>query len=276
MKRWWTLPLVALAVACSDNDNGLSSEDRTQLSEQNEEAAAVVGESIALDSGGVLEAIEATILDEIDAGGLHEAGSGKSRLTDEASFDSTTCFWTLTWARSGEGPYSGFNWSQTKTEHFMDADGDCIVRPGGDGEVAGIDCSRIFAGESWNRRSSGERSGSGEWTLRGLHDDVPGTIVNGVHHREGAGEVTRRGQDGEPVTIEHAFTLDIDAHDLVVLQRRGRRLPVDGWMHIVYHAERGDRIVDREITLVFGEEGGRIAFPNGESYDVDLISGDID
>lgn len=273
MKRWWMLPLVALAVGCSD-DTALNTTDTTTLSEQNEEAAIVVGESIALESGGMLEAIEVSLVELDLPGGFEAVELDKDRLVDEAVFDSTTCTWTMTRTRSREGDNAGFNWTQTTTRHFMDGDGGCLARPDGDLLVQGLDFTRDYAGESWNPRSSGTRSGSGDWALRSLHDDEPGVRADGVHHREGAGETIRR-HDGEPVVVEHAFTLDVDAHDLVIVQRRGRRVPVEGWMHVVYHAERGDHVVDRELTVTFGEDGGRIVFPGGETWTVDVVSGEI-
>jgi hypothetical protein len=274
MKRFWILPLAALVIGCNNDDSGTLAP--ISPSEQTEEAALLVAEAVALESGGVLEEIEATLLEELGDGGLRTLVSAKDRETDEALFDSSSCTWTLNWVRSHEGPWSGFRWEQTRTLHYMDEEGGCIVRPEGDGAVRGIDSGRQFAGESWNRRSSGTRSGHGAWELRGLHDDEPGVQVNGVHHREGAGEVLLRRENGDTVRVEHSFTLDIEAHELVVIQRDGRRIPIAGWMHIVYHAERGDRVIDREVTLTFGEGGGRMAFDGGDEYGVNLVSGELE
>jgi hypothetical protein len=266
--------VVAIFSGCSESDD---LNTRLSESQQNEESAAVIGEALALESGGALEAIEFSIDHDVDDGsyeGAPLADYSKALETDDALFDSSSCVWTLTWHREFEGPFAGFEWDVERTVHLMDFNGDCIVRPQGDGSLNAIDLTRQFNGSSYNRRHSGGKSGQGDWAIRELNDDIMGALVNGSHHREGAGEVYRWTEDGQ-VTVEHEFTLDLEGVDLRIIRHMGRRIPIDGSIHVVYHAVRGDVVIDRDVWIYFGDDGGRMEFENGESYEFDPVSGEI-
>ena len=264
---------VGLMIGCSQESNSLGDQDTVTRAEQNEEAASIIGESIALESGGALEAIEYTIDTHVDGGGFDSYtpdGLDKSDRTDDAVFDSTTCTWTLNWYHAFEGPWSGFEWEETRTVHFMDEEGGCIVVPPGDGSVKAVDFTREFSGSSWNRRHRGEKAGTGDWESRELHDEVPGAMVNGEHHRAGEGEVYRNQR-----TIPYDFSLDLTGTDLRVIRRDGRRIPIEGTIHIYYLAHRGNITIEREVTITFGDGGGVMVFDDGDTWNVDPLTGEI-
>lgn len=266
---------ISLLIGCSEETTGVGS-DSDLLLESSEESAVVVAESVGLDSGGLLEAIEATLLDVEDPAPPLFEGNPKAGLTDEAVFDSASCTWTLDWFRQREGIHAGFSWSQTRTLHFMDAEGGCIVEPDGEGNVKAIDFTREYSGESWNPRKEGSRTGWGDWEIRELHDDAPGARVNGQHFAEGLATINRRGEDGQIFQVEHSYTLEVEGTDLLVLARpNGRRIPVEGTLHIVYDAIRGDRVIHREVTITFGEGEGVIDFGQELRYRMNTISGEL-
>jgi hypothetical protein len=272
MKRlWFPLTLLALTLGCGD-DTPLNSSDDVTLQEQ-QDAAVIASEAVALDSGGALEAIEAALLDDVEGSGGESPLVLKDRLDDEAVFDSSTCLWTITNTRGADHDSVGFNWSQTRTLHFMDAAGNCVVQRG-DSTIRGLDFTRQFAGESWNPHREGQKSGAAAWALRSLHDDTRGAEVNGTHDEQGEGVVHRVRPNGEQVDVHYNYTLAVEGTDLLVVQHRGRRIPVAGTLHVVYDAVRGDRVIHREFTITFGEGGGRIHL--GErTYDMDPVTGEV-
>jgi hypothetical protein len=269
-----TLACAALIMGCSD-DAGLNS--TVTQSEQNEESAVVIGQALSLDSGGSFEAIELALNSDVGGGsfeGVPEGEISKAYESDDALFDSSSCTWAFTWHREFEGPYAGFTWDVQRTVHLMDEMGDCIVRPPGDGSVKAVDFTRIFEGSSYSPRHEGARAGHGDWAIRELHDDILGALVNGEHHSEGAAEVQRRTPDGF-VTVNHEYTLDLEGFDLRVVRLHNRRIPIDGSIHVVYHAVRGNVVIDRDVWIYFGENGGRMEFENGDTYDFDPLSGEV-
>ncbi len=252
-----------------DSDNSLGT--RSQSTES-DDAVEIIIENVALETGGVLESVEYTLVEEsssLDAP-YDPMESGKGFLSDEAVFDSSTCTWTFTMTRSVEGPFAGHEWNGVRTIHLMDEDGGCIVERDGEGNVKGLDATFDFEGNSWNRRGEWEKNGSDNWQLREMHDDVPGVLVNGSHTRSGSG--TRQVSEEEQRSYE--FTLTMTATDLRVIGLRGRRIPVEGTIHIVFDAIRNGQEIHREATITFGDEGdGRLALQDRE-VSFDLVSGD--
>ena len=271
--RWIPLALLALLVGCGE-DNSLNTTDDLTQTEQGQDAAVIASEAVALNSGGALEAIEATLNGDVEGPGDWTPEVDKARLSDEAVFDSSTCTWTITNARSADHGESGFTWTQTRTLHFMDAEGNCVVTRG-DSLIRALDFTRQFAGESWNPRREGQKSGSGAWALRSLHDDVPGAEVNGTHQEEGQGVVHRVRHNGEVVDVNYLYTLSLEGTDLVIVRRHERRVPIAGTLHVVYDAVKGDRHIHREFTITFGTGGGRVDLGDGQVYDMDPVTGEV-
>ena len=263
MKRAWIpIALLGLALGCSDDDNTLNPNEDLSLVDQTEDAAVIVGGAVALQSGGLLEALEATLDNDVEGVGdaVGEAGplAGKERLVDEAVFDSSACLWTITRARAGESETGGFNWNQTRTLHFMDADGGCVAQRG-DSTIRSLDFTRAFSGTSWNARRESQKSGVGSWALRGLHDDEPGAWVNGTHNEEGESLIHRVRPNGEAFDVTYEYTLQAVGSDLLVVHRDGRRVPVAGSVSVIYDAVRNGRPIHREFTITFGDDGGTLA-----------------
>ncbi|MFA7332248.1 MAG: hypothetical protein WC326_14355 [Candidatus Delongbacteria bacterium] len=262
-QAWIPLALLTLALGCGDDDNNVNSTEDLTLSEQTEDAAVIVGESVALQSGGLLESLESTLDSDVE-GSADAAGSllgGKDRDLDEAVFDSSACLWTISRARAGESEHAGFSWSQTRTLHFMDELGECVVQRG-DSTIRSLDFTRTFAGSSWNQRREGAKSGSGVWALSSLHDAEPGSLVNGTHAEEGESVIHRVRPNGEVVDVSYEYTLQVEGTDLLILRRAERRVPVAGTLHVVYDAVRNGRAIHRDFTVVFGEDGGNLSYGN--------------
>lgn len=262
---------VSLFWGCSEDSNSLSSNTGQQL-ELAEESAVVVAASVGLDSGGLLVSIESVLEDGVQEAQLN---IGKSAESDDAVFDPESCTWTIHRSHSREGLFAGFERMETRTLHFMDEAGDCIEQPDGSGNLRALDFTREFSGSSWNRRHEGQKSGVGSWEIRELNDDDPGARVNGNHQASGEGLVRRFDEEGQPVEIEHSFVLSVEGSDLLVLQRDGRRIPVEGTLHIVYDAVRGDHVIHREITLTFGDGDARMDFGQELSFLMDTLSGEL-
>jgi hypothetical protein len=272
-----TLISSILIFGCSTDDSSNENQDSLSQSEQNEEAVVVVAENIALESGGMLEGLDYTLENYLSDPGLNVNADNlkdESRI-DEPVFDPETCTWTNSWERSGGSEIRGFTWAEVRSKHFMDIDGACIETPPGDGSVKGIDFDRSFDGETWSLRHNGQKSGSGDWAIRELNDEITGARINGTHSREGNGEVLRL-RDGTPTWINHEFTFDLTATDLLIVRNERRHVPIEGTIHIVYHAVHGDNTIDREVTLVFGDDGGRVDFANGDSFKIDPETGTVD
>jgi hypothetical protein len=264
---------LTLALGCAEDDDP-GAELNLSQAELTEDAAVTVGESVALESGGLLEALEATLDNDVDSQGdaLPVANPKDARL-DEAVFDSTTCRWTITRARSHESEHGGFTWLQTRTLHFMDEAGACVVQRG-DSSIRALDFTREYSGSSWNPRREGEKNGGGAWELRGLHDAEPGTWVNGGHHEQGESVIHRVRPNGEAVDVTYEYTLSAEGTDLLILHRNGRRVPVAGTLHVVYDALRNGHAIHREFTITFGEGGGSLT--DGETaWNVDPVTGSL-
>lgn len=264
------ISLPFLWIACSEDSD--SSLGETALSTESEDAVEIMIENVALETGGVLETVEYTILEEnssFDAP-YDPLDASKGFRTDDAVFDSSTCTWTFTMTRSAERPFAGHEWNGVRTIHLMDEVGGCIEERDGEGSVKGLDATFDFEGNSWNRRGEWEKTGSDNWQLREMNDDVPGVIVNGSHQRSGSG--TR--QVSEDRERSYEYTLTMTATDLRVLSLRGRRMPVEGTIHIVFDAVRNGREIHREATITFGDEGdGRLSLEERDVH-FDLVSGD--
>jgi hypothetical protein len=154
------LLLALLLVGCSDDNPTRTGTDAT---ETQADAVAIIVDNVAVETGGILDEVEAVLLGE-DTGTLLDRPDmtvGKDALTDEAVFDSTTCTWTRTRERNREGEFHGHTMLGIRTIHLMDADGGCIVYRDTLGSVKGMDTGNTFEGTSWNRRGSWEKSGNG-------------------------------------------------------------------------------------------------------------------
>lgn len=274
-QAWIPLALLTLALGCADDENNVNSTEDLTLSEQTEDAAVIVGESVALQSGGLLESLESTLDGDVEGGA--EASFAvmdeKSRQLDEAVFDSSACLWTITHVRAGESEHAGFNWTQTRTLHFLDGLGECVVQRG-DSTIRSLDFTRSFAGNSWNPRREGAKSGSGVWALTSLHDDEPGSLVNGTHAEEGESVVHRVRPNGQIVDVNYEYTLQVEGTDLLILRRAQRRIPVSGTLHVVYDALRNGRAIHRDFTIVFGEDGGNLSY-GGEAWLLNPVTGEL-
>jgi hypothetical protein len=274
MKRLWIpLALLALAFSCGD-DNSLNSSDELTLQEQGEDAAVIAAESVALDSGGLLESLEATLVGDVESAGDGAPMAGKDRVLDEAVFDSSTCVWTITRARSADHGDAGFTWNATRTLHFMDAAGGCVAQRG-DSLIRALDFTRQFAGESWNPRREGQKAGGGAWALTSLHDEASGALANGTHQEDGEGVVHRVRPNGEIRDVAYAYHLAIEGTDLLLIHRDGRRVPVAGTLHVVYDAVRNGHEIHRDLTITFGEGGGSIDLGDGQVYPMNPVTGEV-
>ena len=264
---------LTLTLGCAGDDDPGAELDLSQA-DLSEDAAVTVGEAVALESGGLLEGLESTLaLDVESLGDAMPPAADKDAQVDEAVFDSTTCVWTISRARSHESEHGGFTWNQTRTLHFMDEAGACVVQRG-DSAIRALDFTRAFSGSSWNRRREGAKSGGGSWELRGLHDGEPGSWVNGEHHEQGEGVIHRVRPNGEAVDVTYEYTLTAAGTDLLILHRDGRRVPVAGTLHVVYDALRNGRAIHREFTITFGEGGGSLT--DGEMvWNVDPVTGSL-
>ena len=265
----WLLSALVMG-ACSDSDNSLSTTETTTA--VNDEAAVIIVDNVALETGGVLDAVERT-LNEADLGTLLDRADqpvSKDFATAEMVFDSTTCTWTQSRERSREGEFAGHSWQGVRTIHLMDENGDCVERRDSLGTVKGMDTTFDFEGSSWNRRGSWENSGMDQWQIRELNDEIAGALVNGGHSRAGSGEMVI----GD-ATRTYEFTMTLAATDLRIVIVDGRRVPVEGTIVIIYDAVRNGEVIHREATITFGSNGGEVVIGNG-SYGFDPVSGTLD
>jgi hypothetical protein len=268
----FSLTALALLLGCGTGQGPLGATDDGAHLEQSEDAARITAEAVALDSGGLLESLEQVLGVEDGAAGAQPAG--KDRESDEAQFDSTTCTWTITHSREADHGEAGFSRSQTRTLHFMDEEGGCLVQRD-DPNLRGLDFTRDYTGESWSPRHESSQAGQGAWTLRGIHDETPGTLVNGSHQEEGESLRHRRRPNGEIVDLSYSYSLSLTGSDLVIILRNGRRVPVAGTLHGVFDAVRNGEEIHREFTIVFGPRGASLDLGEGEAYGLDPVSGEL-
>lgn len=254
---------------CSKDES--SSLGSLSQEEQEQETVAVAANAVALQSGGFLEGLEAVLVNDAEGGPLAQL-AGKDRPSDEAVFDSSSCVWTIAVERAEDNGEAGFTFSQTRTLHFMDVDGGCVVQRG-DSLIRSLDLTRSFAGTHWNPRRDGSKSGSGTWSLTGIHDGVLGSIANGTHAEEGEGLIHRVEDDGTVRDITYTFSLSLTGTDLLLVHRDGRRVPIGGTISGVYDGTRGDHVIHREFTIEFNEGGGRIDLGDGVSFPLDPVTG---
>jgi len=264
---------LTLTLGCAEDEDPGAELDLSQA-DLTEDAAVTVGESVALESGGLLEALESTLANDVESlGDALPMAADKDARVDEALFDSTTCVWTITRARSHESEHGGFTWNQTRTLHFMDEAGACVVQRG-DSSIRALDFTREYSGSSWNRRREGSKNGGGAWELRSLHDAEPGCVANGEHHEQGESVIHRVRPNGEAFDVTYEYSLTAVGTDLLILHRNGRRVPVAGTLHVVYDALRNGRAIHREFTITFGEGGGSLT--DGETvWTVDPVTGEL-
>ncbi len=269
-------PLVVLALFAACEESG-GTQENTEL-EDNEEAALIIGESVALQSGGVVETMEFMLQGDF-AGGASASAKPPSqiRLGDvDPVFNPDSCHWVLNWERHFHGEVDGdtigFHWWEVARIQFLDEADSCLQFPVS--TLRGIDGTRIFNGFAYNPRYHGTKSGSGNWEIREIGVDPPGSVINGIHQRSGEGQVRRLLR-----WIDYTFELSVEAIDLRVIYSPvlERRVPVEGTLHIVFVGQRGDREIHREAWITFGGEEGRgsLEFDNGDEWELDMLSGAV-
>lgn len=263
---WVTSAL--LLFGCSDD----SSDTTNETTLATEDAAEIIVENVAVETGGILDEVEALLLGEEDGTLLDRADGGflKDAAIDEAVFDSTTCTWTRTRERSRENERRGHSYTGTRTLHLMDGEGGCLMYRDTLGSVKGMDAGYDFEGSSWNPRGTQSRSGTDAWQIREMHDEIPGAVINGTHLRQGEGELTRHDE-----THTWQFTLQLTALDVRVVHRDGRRVPVEGTVTIVFDGTRDGETVHREATITFGDDGGGELVIGEGRYDFSPLSGEL-
>lgn len=263
------LMVTVFITGCAKDDSG--SLGGLSQEEQQEETVAVAAGAVALQTGGFLENLEAVLVNDAE-GGPSGVDALKDRLSDEAVFDSSSCLWTITLQRAQDNGEAGFNWDQTRTLHFMDADGGCVVQRG-DSLIRSLDLTRAFTGNHWNPRREGTKSGSGNWALTGMHDGELGSVANGTHSEQGEGIIHRVAEDGTVRDVAYSFTLSLVGTELLLVHRDGRRVPIAGTVTGVYDGTRGDRVIHREFTIEFNDGGGRIDLGDGVVFPLDPVTG---
>ncbi len=243
-----------------------------------EEAAVLLGENLALHSGGLLEDLEV-----ISSLAFVPTGPGpqpKGDRVDDVSFDPETCIWSVGQSRHNhaviEGDTLSFNYDEDWDIWMRDEIDSCVVFAGPD--LVWLDKQHHFEGETRNRRFQGSKSGYSDLWIGDFNDGVPGIRANGSITREGQGQVLRR-EDW----IGFQFELSFDLSHVVTIQHLGRRLPVSGQVAFHLQATRDGMSYSREGVIDFGNpaggdgdgEEGRIRFDDGEEWVFDTFTGSV-
>jgi hypothetical protein len=124
------------------------------------ESATILGESMALLTGGALESLEAVaslrVVPEAPA-----TGPLKSRFVDDAVFDPDSCIWSLADLRDHQGSVSdpeGFTFEEDWRVWLRDAQDECLEFA--DSTLRWMDMRRDFSGSGWNQVFRGNRQGA--------------------------------------------------------------------------------------------------------------------
>ena len=246
----------------------------------NEDAAVIVANALALDTGGALDAA---------AQSAAEAEGATARLSDAGctftrDFDASAFVWTTS-ADCERGDADGAyyaQYSRTRTFAFADADDRPVADPA---NAASVDVE-LLEGTGIRRGPRFEHTLddlSGAFTVTGLNDGDGLVTTNGLYSRS-ATDVVRHRSHVRTVSSE----LDLAFDDVVGPgARRGDwRQSVSGTItgsvagEVTFDGPRGyaERTFDRQFTVTFGEDGGervaRIAI-GGETFLADVETGTL-
>lgn len=270
-----------------------------------EDAAAVIADAVALQSGGALDDVAnvAAMLGELE-GARFDPDARPAGCEGSRTFDETTFVWTQSIdcyrGRPDGAFYAAFG--REMTFAFFDADGEPVARPA---NAASLDFD-IVSGTGIRRtpRASHELLSLGaDLAFTGLHDDDRLVTVNGSYARSATDTLTSRN-----ATRTLTYTLALELEDVTGPARRrgdgpetapgqGPGRPAPGDVHwgqpvsgtisglmtglATYEGPRGtvEREIERRFTITFGGEGSsadaRIHFEDGQTYTADAVTGEL-
>lgn len=235
------------------------------------ESATILGESMALLTGGALESLEAvaslSVVPEPPA-----TAAWKARFVDEAVFDPDSCIWSLADQRDHQGSTGdpqGFQFEEDWRVWLRDAQNECLEFA--DTTLRWMDMRRDFTGSGWNQVFRGSREGRDEFHLTEFNAGPAGMLVDGRHERRGDGELLR-----DQRWVEHEFELELEFEAVRILPVGNRLVPVAGEVSVQLKTERDGVEVRRSGVIQFSEPGrGAITFDDGDEWIMDTFTGAV-
>ncbi|MCA9787088.1 MAG: hypothetical protein KC488_11075 [Candidatus Cloacimonetes bacterium] len=234
------------------------------------ESAVIIGESMALLTGGALEALDAVARLDLLPQPPQQPGKG-SRVATE-SFDPDSCIWDLGAHRdhlSEPEDSSGFSFEEAWRVWLRDEASECLQYA--DSTLRWMDMRRDFNGSGWNGTFTGQRDGHDSFHLTEFNAGLPGILVNGRHERRGDGMLLRRDQ-----WVEHEFELELEFEDVRMVPVGDRLLPVSGQVSLDLRTRRDAVDVRRRAVIEFTTPGeGGIRFDDGDEWIMNIFTGSV-
>lgn len=235
------------------------------------ESARIIGESMALLTGGVLESLDAvarlTLMPDPPQGLSRKGG-----VADDSVFDPDSCIWSLGDQRDHNGSTDdpqGFAFEESWRVWLRDGANECLQFA--DSTLRWLDMRRDFDGNGWNEDFRGERDGHDEFHITEFNAGPAGMLVQGRHERRGRGELRR-----EAHWIEHEFELEMEFVDVRIVPVGNRLVPVSGFVTIDLETERAGVVVRRSAVVEFTDPGtGGISFDDGDEWIMDSFTGTV-
>lgn len=235
------------------------------------ESARIIGESMALLSGGVLESLDAvarlTLMPDPP-----QSQPRKGLPSDESVFDPDSCIWSLGDQRDHDGSSNdpqGFAFEESWRVWLRDGANECLQFA--DSTLRWLDMRRDFDGNGWNEDFRGEREGHDEFHITEFNASPAGMMVAGRHERRGRGELRRQAH-----WIEHEFELEMEFEDVRIVPVGNRLVPVSGFVTIELETVRAGVVVRRSAVVEFTAPGdGNIRFDDGDEWIMDSFTGAV-
>ena len=253
-----SLALGVLFTGCDAADSSTDAAAPVAALTVDEDAAVIVANALALDTGGALDAAaQAASEGDLDAGRVSDPG-----CVFERSFDRPTFTWTVS-ADCERGDADGrfyAQYSRTRTFAFASADGQPVADPE---NAASVDVVLVDgAGVRRTPRSEHTLNGlSGALAITGLNDGDGLVTTSGVYRRAST-DVMRHREATRTVRSE----LDLQLGELVgpATRRADWRRSVSGTLsgtvsgEVTFDGPRGyaERTFERAFTVTFGDDGG--------------------